>query len=82
LRRAEHHHYPESRGAEFIKEGTAFLGAGDSCEPICLVAVNFRRKRFAQYKFSSVDAAFAAEHASQFAEDCRPRRVQIENTVN
>jgi hypothetical protein len=78
----EHHRLTESGGAEFLQEGTAFLGAGDSCEPVCFAAANLQGKRCAQYEFRGVSHTSTAKHAGEFPEDRRSRRIQIEDAID
>jgi hypothetical protein len=53
-------------GTKLIKEGAAFLGAGNSGEPIARVPLNLLGEWSLQYQFRSVNGAVMAEDSSQF----------------
>lgn len=50
-KRTEESCFREARGAEFIEEGTAFLGSGNSGEPIGLRRTDFGGKRLFEDQF-------------------------------
>jgi hypothetical protein len=71
----------ETGGPKLFKEGTAFLGAGNSGEPARLAERSAFHHRLLRDQLSGVDTASGAHDPSQLVEDLSARRIQIEDAV-